>query len=244
MQFSIICVYNNKDILDECLIKTLNEQTFQDYELILIDNTSGQFKNAGEGLNFGASRAQGTYLLFLHQDVAFLNKAALYELSREAKEAEPFGIVGLAGVDDHAVMYGNFSQGAKRLPSGKTFSKPIRVESVDECFFIIPKRVWQENKLWEFSWHLYSVEYCLRMKTRNKRVMLLPCKIIYHQSPGNSLNNSYYSTMRVLGRMYREKTKYIYTTIRGKWPTSIVGCFVRTYYCEIKNIIMSRIMLK
>lgn len=78
MRFSIICVYNNKNILDKSLIKTLDEQTFKDYELILIDNTSGQYKNAGEGLNYGASRAQGTYLLFLHQDVAFLNKTALY----------------------------------------------------------------------------------------------------------------------------------------------------------------------
>lgn len=244
MRFSIICVYNNKNILDKSLIKTLDEQTFKDYELILIDNTSGQYKNAGEGLNYGASRAQGTYLLFLHQDVAFLNKTALYELSRAVDALEPFGIVGLAGVDNNAVMYGNFRQGANRLPSGKTFRKPIEVESVDECFFIIPQKQWLKNKLWEFSWHLYSVEYCLRMKTINMRVLLLPCNIIYHLSPGNSLNSSYYSTMRALGKKYRGKTKFIYTTIIGEWPTSIIGSYLKTYYYELKNVFVSRATTK
>lgn len=244
MRFSIICVYNNKSVLDKCLIETLDEQTFRDYELILIDNTSGQYKNAGESLNFGASRAQGTYLLFLHQDVAFLSKTSLYELNRAVDEIEPFGIVGLAGVDKNETMYGNFRQGVNRLLSGKAFSKPIEVESIDECFFIIPQNLWLKNKLWEFSWHLYSVEYCLRMKTLNKRVLLLPCDIIYHLSPGNSLNNSYYSTMRVLGNRYRGKTRYVYTTIRGKWPTCIIGNYVKTYYYEVKNMLKNRLTMK
>jgi hypothetical protein len=42
---SIVCVYNNIDILNEYLIKGLKYQK-GDYELILIDNTDNKFCKA------------------------------------------------------------------------------------------------------------------------------------------------------------------------------------------------------
>ena len=39
---SVVCVYNNKTILEDCLLKSLRVQTTE-YELILVDNTEGRF---------------------------------------------------------------------------------------------------------------------------------------------------------------------------------------------------------
>ena len=42
MKFSIICIYNNEDILNKYLIYSLKKQT-EDFELILIDNSANKF---------------------------------------------------------------------------------------------------------------------------------------------------------------------------------------------------------
>ena len=49
---SIICVYNNRDILEKYLLNSLKVQSIE-YELILIDNTSGKFNSAAKALNYG-----------------------------------------------------------------------------------------------------------------------------------------------------------------------------------------------
>jgi hypothetical protein len=46
---SVICVYNNKKILDEWLIKSLQNQTAK-FELITIDNSRGDFKSAADAI--------------------------------------------------------------------------------------------------------------------------------------------------------------------------------------------------
>lgn len=56
--FSIVCVYNNKEILRKYLLKSLKKQT-ESYELILIDNTNKQFSSVAEGLNAGGKKSKG-----------------------------------------------------------------------------------------------------------------------------------------------------------------------------------------
>ncbi len=73
--FSIISVYHNKETLEEDLLKGLKNQT-TNYELILIDNTKGQFKSAARALNYGAKqiKSQSKYIMFVHQDVDLCSK--------------------------------------------------------------------------------------------------------------------------------------------------------------------------
>ena len=241
MKLSFICVYNNKKILNDHLIKTLELQTFESYEYIFIDNTSGKYNNAGTALNYGTSKAKGKYLVFLHQDIDFLGTDSIERLIIELERNQPFGIAGLAGVDYTGKIYANFLQGSNFLPAGINFYNSISVESLDECFFVIPKSIWEKYRLWEESWHLYAVEYCLRMKLNGLKVIALPCNIIYHLSPGNSLNRSYYVTMRKLAAIYRKRFRYIYTTIRGEWPTSLLRIYIKTTVVAIKNLLRKTI---
>lgn len=53
---SIVCVYNNQDILNDWLLKSLKNQTIK-FELIKIDNTRNTFKSAEEALNYGGKKA-------------------------------------------------------------------------------------------------------------------------------------------------------------------------------------------
>ena len=70
---SIVCVFNDKKVLNEYLLESLKNQTAH-YELILIDNTKNKFKSASEALNYGAKNANGNYLMFVHQDVYLCSK--------------------------------------------------------------------------------------------------------------------------------------------------------------------------
>ena len=76
---SVICAYNNKEILDNYLLKSLKDQT-KDYELILIDNTKNKFKSAAEALNYGGNNAKEKYLMFIHQDINLCSNKFLEEL--------------------------------------------------------------------------------------------------------------------------------------------------------------------
>ena len=65
---SIIRVFNDEKLLSKYLLKSLKNQTACN-ELILIDNTKNKFKSASKALNYGAKKAKGEYLMFIHQDV-------------------------------------------------------------------------------------------------------------------------------------------------------------------------------
>ena len=65
-KLSLICVYNQKDILEKCLLKGLKIQTIKP-ELILLDNTNNDYTSAVEALQLGAKKASGDYLIFIHQ---------------------------------------------------------------------------------------------------------------------------------------------------------------------------------
>ena len=64
---SVICVYNDKAVLEKYLLKGLEHQ-IENGEVILLDNTYGRFSSASEALNFGGDKGTSDYLMFIHQD--------------------------------------------------------------------------------------------------------------------------------------------------------------------------------
>ena len=59
---SVVVVYNDKQILDKWLLKSLKNQTVN-FELIALDNTKAEFKSAAEVLNYGGKKAKGKYVI-------------------------------------------------------------------------------------------------------------------------------------------------------------------------------------
>ena len=71
---SVICVYNDKQRMNEQLKKTLSDQACT-YDFVPVNNVNNQFKSAAEALNFGALKAKGDILrikiLFLRHKTNF-----------------------------------------------------------------------------------------------------------------------------------------------------------------------------
>ena len=218
---SIVCVYNNKEILNNYLIKSLKNQTAK-FETILLDNRQGHFKSAAEALNCGGKKAKGDYIMFAHQDVDLYSNTWLEEVEEMLDKLPNLGIAGVAGKSkNNEGVITNIKHGSPPRFAGKIqFEKPTKVQTVDECLIIIPKSVFIKLQFDEDTcndWHLYAVEYCLSIQKIGFNSYVIP-EFIYHKSPGYSMSEKYFMTLKKVLKKHKSYYNKIYTTM-GDWST-------------------------
>lgn len=218
---SVICVYNNKEILENFLLKSLDEQNY-DYQLILVDNSSNKFESAAQALNYGANKAKHSYLMFIHQDILITDDNWLEELENSLNSLDKLGVAGVAGkIPKYQSVVTNITQGIPPHPvSPCQITEPKQAQTVDECLFIIPKSVYNEIQFDEdtcHDWHLYGVDLCLEAKELDYNVYILPLSV-YHRSPGHSMSSEYDITLQKLLKKHRKYFRIISTTM-GEWTT-------------------------
>lgn len=231
MKISIICVYNNKDSLQEQLLNSLHSQD-TDYELILLDNRNHVFQSAADALNKGAKQAEGDILIFSHQDIYLKTKDGLRKLA-SLIDTYPVGtIVGTQGIREKSKVY------YSNLTTGMNYNKellhrfeeqPYQVSCVDEGLFGMQRKTWEQHPFDEKicdNWHLYCVEACLNARKNGHGVYALPIQI-HHFSRG-TISLSYMNNLKSLCKKYRKDFKYIWTTCY-KVQTNIF--YINCLYC-------------
>lgn len=240
---SIVCVYNDEEILRDCLLKSLDDQTAE-FELIKIDNTPSIYKSAAEALNYGGKKARGKYIMFVHQDVDLCSRTWLEDTEEILKSIPDLGIAGVVGMSEEGKKQNVIKQGIPPvwLPH-IPIQKPKRGQTVDECLVIIPKAIFDMLPFDETvcdDWHLYTVDYCLSLKERDRGVYIIPVLIHHifkygskrHKSPASrikdyfqtifslgSLPQGYYQTLPKVLKKHKKYFKRICTT-SGIWSTS------------------------
>ncbi len=226
---SVICVFNNNDILEEQLMKSINIQNME-YELILIDNSHGKYGSAAEALNYGAKHSTGDYLMFVHQDVDLVYDTCLRNIEDVLDSLDNIGVVGVAGyveTDGKPVMMSNIQDGYPPEDVGVNIDEPVEVQTVDECLFIVSRSMFQELEFDEKTcpdWHLYGADYCLSVKKLGRSVYVIPIKI-YHASRTESFSSTYYSTLNNIIRKHGNEYKTINTSC-GVWHTNRFRLFI------------------
>lgn len=218
---SIVCVYNNRSILDSCLLKSLKHQT-RKYELITLDNTKGKFKSAAQALNQGAKKAKGKYIMFVHNDVDLSSDAWLEEAEKLLDGLPCFGIAGVAGIsEEKKYLVTNIEHGCPPRPAGaKQPTNPVKAQTLDECLILIPRRIFNSLQFDESTcndWHLYAVDYCLSAKRLGYSAYILPL-YAYHASQG-CLSQGFYSSLKRLMEKHK-RLGWIYTCT-GTWNTHL-----------------------
>lgn len=232
---SVVCVFNNRRLLQDCLIKSLRKQTAQ-FQLILLDNTESTFHSAAEALNYGAKQAIGEYIMFVHQDVDLCSSSWLEKCEEILDELSNLGVAGVAGKrDGNEGVLSIVRHGVPPSPAWDTYITGIeRVQTLDECLIIVPKQIFRLLKFDETTcegWHLYSVDYCLSVLQMGLDVFVIPMSL-HHLSSGvkakdriqsisdlGPLPSSYYSSLKKLLRKHRGHHERIYTTC-GDWRPS------------------------
>jgi hypothetical protein len=168
---SIVCVYNNPAVREQCLdrsIYRLGEED-PDIEYLPVDNVNGAYPSAGAALNHGVSQARNDYVVFVHQDV-FLHSLAALAGAAAQMPAGGFGLLGAVGIRSDGRITGRVRDRVVLL--GEHVAQPTDVDSVDEVLFLAPRSQLLREPLTEsgdMAWHAYAVEYGLRVRKRGLR---------------------------------------------------------------------------
>jgi len=223
---SIVCVYDDFEILENHLLRSLKKQSVK-YEFIGIDNTRHHFQSAAEALNYGGGKSQGEFIMYAHQDVDLLRESWLEDAHKMLLDIPTFGIAGVAGArpgssagDRDIISNIENSIPPQRLGHlGLSF--PEKVESVDECLMIVPRKIFEkfrfDNKTCT-GWHLYGVDYCLSLSALCYDIYVLPMSI-YHRSPSwMQLPPQYFEILKKIIKKHKKNYQRIITTC-GVWYT-------------------------
>ena len=101
--FSVICVYNNRQKLNDYLITSLNQQDFP-FESFMIDNTANNIESAARILNETARKARYEYLIFVHQDVTLYSHTWLADAYKDLGTLQHLGSAGVAGKNENGLV--------------------------------------------------------------------------------------------------------------------------------------------
>lgn len=214
-KISVICVYNNRNQLESELQKSLRIQD-EEYELVLIDNRNKQYSSAAQALNYGASQANGEYLIFTHQDITLKEKKALRDFADAIKCVGNGCLVGAAGAREReSINKSNFTDGDIINYSyvHNCAENLQEVSCIDEAFFGMTKATWKKHHFDEElcnGWHLYAVEASLYARKQGFSVFLKPLQI-HHSSLGH-ISLDYMQTLKRLCKAYRKDFRRIWTT--------------------------------
>lgn len=211
---SIICVFNNEQQLNSCLVKSLLSQKSK-YELILVDGSKGNYPSCASALNYGVSKSKGNILIFSHQDVYLKDPDAIEQFASFIANKPNETVVGVAGaIECHKNNFGNYTSGLM-VNNNRVFNvkEPKKVSCIDECFFGMLRSTYEKHPFDECicdNWHLYAVEQCLYHREKRGCVYIFPIQI-HHLSRG-TISLKYMDGLVKLTDKYRKSFKFIWTT--------------------------------
>ena len=212
---SIVCVFNDAEMLESRLLRSLASQTAR-HEIITVDNRSSRFENAATALNWGARRAQGEWIIFAHQDVVFLSDDWLSRAENLLNQHASSGWYGVAGLSSSGLLQGILRDRA--ILWGAPFEEPAEVQTLDECL-LIHRRETEEHQYFDENvpgWHAYGVDACCAAIRAGASNYVLPLPL-WHDSRSTNLRGLKESHAYVW-RKHGPALKRIYTTC-GVLPT-------------------------
>lgn len=203
---SIICVSNNSQVLNNCLIRSVDahRMTAPETELIVVQNSQKQFSTAGAALNHGAALAQNEVCVFVHQDVYLHSLVRLEQAAAALVVDIRIGLAGASGIAVSGDIRGRVRD--RVVLVGRPNDGFVDVDSVDEMLFMVRREQLLQAPLSEeadLGWHAYAVEYGARMRRASKRVVAgrIP---ITHNSLTTNLDRLTEAHAHV-GRIYPEQ---------------------------------------
>lgn len=215
------------------------------YEIRIIDNCGNQYAGARKAFNEVVKKLKGKYVLFVHNDFCFEEPNAFQNIIYYCDILDPFGVIGVAGCanEKKKLIQTRIKQGKDRRSVGKVIADSVSVMTVDECCFIVSRDQFMTapfpNK---DGWHLYAVEYCLKMLDIGLQNFVIPIDA-WHYSDGVSLNAAYCKELKGLLEYYSQKYRYINTTVK-QWKTDYFTREIYLRYYAFKQNVKAKVVRK
>ena len=145
--------------------------TTENTEFIAIDHRKVNMMNGYQLSRFAQARSKGRYVILCHDDIELLQNSHSELLSRlgELTETDPLWMI--AGVAGGVYGSGSTSKPKKvasrisdRWGPGRRVHGPFPrlVESLDECFLIMPKSRMPQSTLGLEGFHFFGTDLCLQ----------------------------------------------------------------------------------
>jgi hypothetical protein len=208
---SIVCVYNSEKLLEENLVESLKTQS-KTFELILVDNRYREFESAAKALNYCGNKANGKYIMFVHQDVILCSKYLLEQIENTLDNTADLGVAGVTGIDREGGQVGFIMD--TDFFWGKPVFEPKLAQVLDEEVLIVPQEVFSKLKfdcdVFD-GWHCYGSDYSLQVKEKlGLNAYVIPA-FIHHNSPSDNVTDLPKYYQRLLEK-YAQKYPGLYTT--------------------------------
>lgn len=170
MGLTIACVFNDPDVRNQCLDRSLAAYDGPvPLQYLPIDNTLNAFSSAGAALNHAVRLAHHEVVVFVHQDV-YLHSVDRLATAAAALHDPQWGVLGASGVTADRRWVGRLRD--RVILIGCPADSPVEVDSLDEVLFMARRDDLLAAPLSEhpdLAWHAYAVEYSLRMRGAGRR---------------------------------------------------------------------------
>lgn len=223
IEVSIVCCYNDEQIYKNVLIKSLEQQKNQNFEIVAVNNSAKKFKSCASALNYAVSMTHCEKIIAVHQDFEFTSIDDIDDILTYMNKLGEYDICGAAGavIDNEASilqkLIGRNRRNITSFDSDYNFinnKSGVSVETLDECCICFKRKLWKEHHFSEelcFAWDLYAVEMCLYASVFwDGNIKVIPIKAIHH-SAGN-LTDNFYLTLHKILLFYKGKKNVIITT--------------------------------
>ena len=185
---SIVCVYNDPDVLESCLSRSVTAGMGDAplTEFLPVDNRNGEFRTAGAALNHGARAAHNAVVVFVHQDVVVHSFTELERAAHILTSDTAIGVIGAVGIDDRRRVVGRMRDRVVQI--GESAPLPRDVDSLDEVLFMIRRELVLDSPLSEdplLAWHAYGVEYAARVRRAGMRATAMDLAITHNSLTTN-----------------------------------------------------------
>jgi len=201
-----ICVLASNNAELETVINSAYQAGFDDRntEYLYINNIEKNKYNAFDGLNKFLNKAQGTYIILVHQDVEFKfdNVNVLIDRINEMNTFDPkWAILGNAGYS-----FNNINRQYTRITDPGHIDQndgpfPAKVSCIDEDIMIVKNEL---NLMFSKNighFHLYGADLCLQAMMQGYNSYVIDFHVL-HRSGGYP-NKSFYDTKDRLITQYQ-----------------------------------------
>lgn len=210
-RIDIITVYNNPSQY-KTMLASLENSSFQHYNIIALDNTQRQFSSAAQAYNHALSmHCTGDIFVFCHQDILFPENELQRIAELCAKEENTlFGAAGVKNDGANRVIISSMSD--PNVPKYKTLcpGEVKEVFTLDECLIAGNKNVFNKihfNDELCNGWHFYAVEFSLRCQQNDINTKVYDSNIT-HLSAGK-IDASFRECEKRIAKAYRNQYRVL-----------------------------------
>ena len=246
MLVSVIIPTHNRPQLTQEAIESVEQQTCQDFELIVVDDEIG----AGPAVarNFGASQAKGKYIAFLDSDDLW-DKRKLEQQLKYLKEHPEFKI---CYTNETWIRNGQHLNQMKKHQKyhGFIFEKCLPLCIISASSILMEKEVFEELGGFDVSLQVCEdYDFWLRMSLRYPIAFLDEKLIVKRGGHGDQLSHKYWGMDRFRVKalekllqltLFDEQKRLVLQELKEKYGILLQGCwkhkrYLRWLYYSLKQ---------